>query len=181
MIQDKFGKNKYASYRRQLRALRQTGTVTEYHEQFEQLRHQILLYNANLDEGFFVEEFVSGLRHDIRSAILLHRPEDLDTAATLALLQEEEFEPFKRRSFFKQDGKEPYKPNAKTKSYTMSEESRPAVATRAEDKLESLKSFRRAKGLCFTCGEKWSKTHKCPDHVPLHVIEELLETLQLQE
>lgn len=50
-----------------------------------------------------------------------------------------------------------------------------------DDKVESLKSFRRAKGLCFTCGDKWSKKHKCPDHVPLHVIEELIEVLQAED
>ena len=33
--------------------------------------------------------FVDGLRHDIKSVVLLQRPKDLDTAATLALLQEE--------------------------------------------------------------------------------------------
>jgi hypothetical protein len=30
----------------------------------------------------------------------------------------------------------------------------------------------------MTCGEKWSKQHKCPDKVPLHVLEEVLQTLQ---
>ena len=33
--------------------------------------------------------FVDGLQHDIKSVVLLQRPKDLDTAATLALLQEE--------------------------------------------------------------------------------------------
>ena len=103
LVQEKFGKNKYANYRRQLHALRQTGSVAEYYEHFEQLRPQILLYNSNLDESFFVEEFVSGLRDDIRSAIWLHRPENLDTACTLAMLQEEELDPYKRRSFYKHD------------------------------------------------------------------------------
>lgn len=93
LAQQKFGKNKCASYHRQLRALRQTGSVTEYHEKFEQLRHQILLYNSNLDEGFFVDKFLSGLRDDIRSALWLHCPDNLDTACTLALLQEEDLEP----------------------------------------------------------------------------------------
>jgi hypothetical protein len=48
---------------------------------------------------------------------------------------------------------------------------------RWDDKLEALHSFRKSKGLCFTCGEKWSRTHKCPTQVPLHVLEELLDAL----
>lgn len=34
----------------------------------------MLLYNAAINEGFFVDEFLEGLRDDIRSAIHLHRP-----------------------------------------------------------------------------------------------------------
>lgn len=42
---------------------------------------------------------------------------------------------------------------------------------------ESMRAYRQAKGLCFVCRDKWNKTHKCPDHVPLHVIEELMDLL----
>jgi hypothetical protein len=51
---------------------------------------------------------------------------------------------------------------------------------KTEDKLDALEAFRQSKGLCFTYGEKWNRSHKCPDNVPLHVIEELLEVLQIQ-
>jgi hypothetical protein len=27
------------------------------------------------------------------------------------------------------------------------------------------------------CGEKWTKQHKCPEKVPLHVLDEVLEAL----
>jgi hypothetical protein len=44
----------------------------------------------------------------------------------------------------------------------------------------ALKAQRKANGLCFTCGEKWtSRNHKCPNQVPLHVIQELLDVFQL--
>jgi hypothetical protein len=61
-------------------------------EKFEKLRHQVLLYNSALDESLFVDEFLEGLKPDIRTAIHLHQPKDLDTASLLALLQEEEME-----------------------------------------------------------------------------------------
>jgi hypothetical protein len=48
----------------------------------------------------------------------------------------------------------------------------------ADDKLTTLKNFRKKNGLCFKCGNKWAKDHKCPQHVPLHVIEELLDALE---
>jgi hypothetical protein len=101
------------------------------------------------------------------------------------LLQEEEAVPCKKRSYSKHDFREPSRDSGKSKW-----QSRPDELTRAEskrtegrpdDKLEALRTFRRSKGLCFTCGEKWSKTHKCLANVPLHVIEELLEVLQIQD
>jgi hypothetical protein len=45
---------------------------------------------------------------------------------------------------------------------------------RTEDqKLAALKSYRRANGLCFKCGEKWNYNHHCSNSVPLHVVEEM--------
>lgn len=46
------------------------------------------------------------------------------------------------------------------------------------DKLETLRTYRHSKGLCFTCRDKWSNQHNCPDQVPVHIIEELVEVLQ---
>lgn len=49
------------------------------------------------------------------------------------------------------------------------------------DKLDFLMAYRREKGLCFKCGDKWNKQHKCPPQVPLHIIEELLEVIDYPE
>lgn len=45
----------------------------------------------------------------------------------------------------------------------------------AEDKWSRLKSYRRAKGLCFICGEMWIKEHQCKnrtvlDSAPQHLL-----------
>jgi hypothetical protein len=50
------------------------------------------MYNLASDDTFFVTQFVGGLHEDIRSPILLHRPCDVDTASTLAMIQEQELE-----------------------------------------------------------------------------------------
>lgn len=42
-----------------------------------------------------------------------------------------------------------------------------------DGKLSALKAYRRAKGLCFKCGERWSQSHRCSANVPLHVVEEM--------
>ena len=48
-----------------------------------------------------------------------------------------------------------------------------------EDKLATLNAFRCHNGLCFKCGEKWSPNHKCPPHISLHVLEEILEAMEI--
>jgi hypothetical protein len=42
-----------------------------------------------------------------------------------------------------------------------------------DDKLSTLRDYRRARGLCFRCGEKWSRDHRCPEAIQLHVLQEL--------
>jgi hypothetical protein len=66
--------------------LRQTSSVTEYHAQFDQLAHSIMLYNPSYDDTFFVVRFLHGLKDEIRAPIALHRPKYVDTASALALL-----------------------------------------------------------------------------------------------
>jgi hypothetical protein len=192
LVHDKFGKNKYMYYRRQLRSLKQIGSVSDYYGKFEILRNQLLLYNPALDEAFFVDEFLNGLHEDIRAAIHLHCPQDLDTASLLALMQEEEQDNQKKRYSPRSEGRDTTKFSARS-SYTPSDkfshkeklavktDDKKPEGTKWEDRLESLKSYRRSKGLCFTCGDHWSKTHKCPDKVPLHIIEELMEILPISD
>jgi hypothetical protein len=41
-----------------------------------------------------------------------------------------------------------------------------------------LLTYHKAKGLCFKCGDKWSKGHTCPAQVPLQVVEEMMMAIQ---
>jgi hypothetical protein len=42
-----------------------------------------------------------------------------------------------------------------------------------QSKAATLMAYRRAKGMCYKCGLRWSQTHKCSTTVPLHMVEEL--------
>lgn len=48
-----------------------------------------------------------------------------------------------------------------------------ARASSSLDKIEALKRYRMATGLCKICAEKWFKGHKCNPSIQLHVVEEL--------
>jgi hypothetical protein len=171
---------------RQLDTLRQTSTVSDYHTKFEQLAHNIMLYNPNYDDTFFVVRFLGRLKDEIRAPIALHRPKDVDTANALALMQEEEIESERRSTYPRADHKESGKPSSKGfsagdkfKNVYKKDDTRKPDKQLVDDKLAALFAFRKANGLCFTC-EKWTgRTHKCPDQVPLHVLQEVLEVFQI--
>jgi hypothetical protein len=179
----RFDRDQYQLHMKQLDNLKQTSSVAEYHAKFEQLAHSIMLYNPNYDDTFFVVRFLGGLKDDIRAPIALHRPSTVDTASALALLQEEELEFRRRYHSSKHDYKDPSKPSSrdfttgdKAKISQKKDDVKRGDKTPREDEMTALLAYRRSKGLCFTCGDKWTgRTHKCPDQVPLQVIQEVME------
>lgn len=184
-----FDKDQYPLHMKQLENLRQTGSVADYQKSFDQLAHSILLYNPSYDDVFFVTRFLGGLKEEIRAPITLHWPPNLETAGTLALLQEAELEAARGKSQFKSDhwdsGRFLFKfSNSSDRSRQRKEEGKAVdnfVPNPTSDKLLALGAHRRANNLCFTCGEKWTgRNHKCPTQIPLHVIQELLEAVQVE-
>ena len=74
---------------RQLYHIRQTSTVADYVERFSELVDQLIAYEHSTDPMYYTIRFMDGLRDNIRSIVLVQRPSSLDTAYSLALLQEE--------------------------------------------------------------------------------------------
>lgn len=60
--------------------IRQSDSVTEYVDNFDTLMHQILAHDPMFSVSAIVNCFIDGLKPDIRSVVLIHRPLDLDTA-----------------------------------------------------------------------------------------------------
>jgi hypothetical protein len=58
-------------------------------------------------------------------------------------------------------------------------EKKPVQKPPWDEKLQSLKAQRRARGECFRCGDKYQPGHKCSKSVPLHMVEELIELLHI--
>lgn len=170
---ERFDKDQYPKQLKQLDALKQTSSVEEYLKQFEKLVHGILLYNNAYDDVYFVTRFVAGLKPKLRTAIALHRPQDVATASTLALLQEEELNASHSKSF----GWDFTKGNGKFAGLKQQEGEKTKQLSVTDDKLQELKQFRRKNGLCFKYGNKWNHNHQCPDQISLHVLEELLDAL----
>ena len=101
--------------------------------------------------------------------VMMHRPQDLDTASSLAFLQEEasQDQPIRRSdlgSYSKRNNQEPVKaPFATSSNFARIVEDKkppdPGMTRHiGEDKLTALKNYRRSKGLCFKCGENGDPT-----------------------
>nr|XP_051210878.1 uncharacterized protein LOC127328311 [Lolium perenne] len=162
--------------------IRRLENVEAYTEKFNQLKHQILLHDPSTSEVFFVERFIAGLADELRAVVLLHLPEDVDTASLLAQLQETEQENIRQQQ--QQHSSSSSRTNYRTfhntdkpKHSSRGDEQKKPEAPHWDAKLEALRAFRKSRGECFTCGEKWSRTHKCPTQVALHILEELLDAL----
>ncbi|XP_037416836.1 uncharacterized protein LOC119279846 [Triticum dicoccoides] len=95
-IYTQFGREEFQNLLCQFNRLKQTGTIVEYVEQFTQIMHHLLAHHTSWDPAFFVTQFMEGLQHEIRSVVVLHHPQTLDTAVDLACLQEEVMEAFRR-------------------------------------------------------------------------------------
>jgi hypothetical protein len=86
LVFNRWGKDQHQIFMRQILSLKQSGPVTKYIEKFDDLRHQLLLHDPSTSNVFFVARFLEGLREDIRSVIVIHRPQDMDTVCSLALM-----------------------------------------------------------------------------------------------
>jgi hypothetical protein len=119
---------------------------------------------------------------------------DLDTAYTLALLQEEadgvgrcEIKkpdyPFKPRQANTVVPLPLLPPPSRDKSLggmpaTEAKKSSEATShTTSDNKIAALHAYRRAWGLCQYCAKKYSKGHKCAEQVHLHAVQKLWDLL----
>lgn len=112
LVHKRFSRDQHELLLRQLFHIKQTSTVQDYVDQFIKLIENLAAYTPNPDMLSYTTRFVDGLRYDICPTILVQRPSDLDTACTVALLQEEVVEPGRRKDVKCSDGFSFFKPPA---------------------------------------------------------------------
>jgi hypothetical protein len=138
----------------------------------------MLAYKPDLDPVFFTTRFIEGLSSNIRRVVMIQCPQDLETAVSLALLQEEiedDVPKFVGRQGIQQRqfSRQSFSPTVRQSSPSNSDDRSNAL----NNKVSALKAYHKARNLCFTCGEKYVPGHKCNATVQLHVVEELLAML----
>ena len=177
---ERFGKDQHELLIRQLFHIRQTGSMQEYADKFTSIVDGLIAYGKNTDPIYYAMKFVDGLRDEIRTVVHMQRPGTLDTIVVLALLQEEMLDSSKKKELRRPDtyqwAKLPPRapPPPLVPAGRNERQERAAGAVVGDDgrrgrgvdaKLNTLRDYRRARGLCIRCGEKWSRDHRCPKQI----------------
>ena len=184
-LQSRFGRNQHQTLLRQLFRIAQTSTVADYVDRFADLYDQLSAYEEIPNTLHYTTRFLDGLKPGVRVAVALQKPKDLDSAYDLALLHEELGEGVThinspagvRSGPFPLPLPLPSKPRV-SEDRRQSDTLKP---TTTDDKLSALRAYRKSKGLCFVCGEKWSRDHVCKSTVQLHFVQELIAHVQSME
>lgn len=164
--------------------LKQLGSVSDYEDNFEELKAMVCARYRNFPGDYFVSSFLNGLNEHIKGAVKMFKPQTLADTIFLAKLEES------RHSKFTLNSAKPYAKTAyshvseptthnSTKSYTKAayspinepkssrptafhpktsykDQSRPRSTLSNKEILE-----RREKGLCFHCDESYHPGRDC--------------------
>jgi hypothetical protein len=156
-VLDQFGLYEYPKAMDDLLNLRQTGSLEEYVSVFDDLRYSTAVHNPQLDEIFFVAQFVKGLKREIQGPVRCQVPTTVNRAVLLATLQQDVLD----------------KSRPKFQSTVGGKRGIPGLPADSQEgvglsKERQLRDYRRAHGLCFTCGDKFDAGHaaKCGKRVP---------------
>ncbi|KAL2226249.1 UNVERIFIED_CONTAM: Transposon Ty3-G Gag-Pol polyprotein [Sesamum indicum] len=132
-------------------------TVDNYLERFEELKDQMLIFNRNLDEDFFMMKFISGLKDEVKLYVTNCEPTSLYQAINLARNQEQTVNAILKRAHHPTRNlppKPPFKPPNKNPPQRS-----PAQPTRFLTEAEVR--AKREKNLCYRCDEPYTPGHRC--------------------
>jgi hypothetical protein len=151
----KFGADEYPKALHSLLYLRQIEGVEEYSAASDQARYSAAVHNKDLDEMFFVTQFIKGMKPEILSAVQMQLPSSVDRAALLAQLQQEVLEKGKFKAAKSSYGSKP--------SGGFIKQEAKSATTGDLSKERQVCEYRRVNGLCYACGEKFEPGHlaKC--------------------
>jgi hypothetical protein len=190
LVHERFGREQHKSLIHQLFHIKQLGSLSDYVEQFASLVDELAAYESKTDPLYYTMCFVDGLKHEIKTVVMVQRPPNLDTACALALVQEEALDSTRCRCGEPISNRMAW-PDAMSlvdggclEGTAVVTDKLPVDSCRmssSADRVASLKSCRRARGLCDKCVEKWFPGHKCANTVQLHTIEEVFDLLNLDE
>lgn len=167
-LETRFAPSYYDDPRGALFKLNQRGSVNDYLTDFERLANRIV----GLQPQFLLSCFISGLSPEIRREVIALQPISLPQAAALAKLQEDKLND--RRRSFRPGPPTPSHPppppalGPPSSTHPKTPTAKPIFTHCTPEEM----AFRREKGLCYNCDEKWSSSHRCKGRILLFIADE---------
>lgn len=161
-LQERFGSTWHLDPMIELVALKQTGTVEQYYDNFVSLLNQL-----HLTEIYALRIFVYNLKLDIKQYLRLLKPMSLVEAFNSAIEIEDIIGPVLRKNFSVVRNSTVIKhllPSVKDHNvqsigtyHTNNFNSKPLIKALSQAEIED----KRKKALCFWCSAKYSAGYKC--------------------
>ena len=158
-LESRFAPTFYDNPKGALFKLVQRGSVNNYLTEFEKLANRVV----GLPPPFLLSFFISGLNPELRCEVLALQLIFLLQATALVKLQEDKL--CDKRSSFQR----PFQPSPSSSSTSLNPKSKPPYVQRTPEDM----AFRREKGLCYNCDDKWSPNHRCKGRILLFIAYDL--------
>ncbi|XP_061351088.1 uncharacterized protein LOC133296155 [Gastrolobium bilobum] len=157
--QRRFGPSEFEDPAVCLANLRQQTTVSEFQASFEVIASRVPGLSPTLKRALFV----AGLKPNIRSQVLIQRPQDIHAAFSLAKLYEDQHTDSNTgyKAQRQWTPRPPFTPN--TSANQSNTTKYPSTTSQLPIKRLSPEEMqrKREKGLCYSCDEKYVFGHKC--------------------
>ena len=144
MLGERFNETSNCDAVGQFHSLKQTLSVTEYVEKFEELMSLVKRDNPMLSETYFVSSFISGLKDYIQHHLQCYKPATLGPAFWYAKRLEQATPPQRKQPFLF--------PTQKPQKQWVKD-------TKEKDQIAPNIAELRAAGKCFKCREPWVPGH----------------------
>lgn len=154
-LESRFAPTFYDDPKGALFKLVQRGSMNDYLTEFERLANRVI----GLPPPFLLSCFISGLNPELRREVLALQPISLLQATALAKLQEEKL----------RDKRTPPPQSSQPLPSNSSTNLNPKSKTPYVQRTPEDMAFRREKGLCYNCDDKWSPNHRCKGRILLLV------------
>lgn len=152
VVENKFGVDTYSKALRKLQSLKQLDTLETYMGEFEHARYMASVHNPELDEIFFVTQFIHGLNMKIQGVVQMHQPTTMDKVVLLAQLQQDVLDKGMYRGARQGYAMKQYQPGNRMEGKVQQ-----AVGDLYRERQD--REFRRLNGLCYACCEKFEPGH----------------------
>jgi len=151
VVEEEFGSDDFRSALNDLLELRQQGQVEEYTTQFQSLQYQVNMHNSQYDDIFYTTQYMRGLKDELRGTVEAQMPTTVLKASIIAKIQQGVLERAKAKQTKHHYQQRTYQPQR--------QDIKPHPQAPSLWRDRQLRDYRKANGLCYSCGEKYVPGH----------------------